>query len=47
VVTSAPAAVRQAIDIWGPVAALPTLREVKERFDPQRRMAPGRYIGGL
>ncbi|SNT56763.1 glycolate oxidase FAD binding subunit [Asanoa hainanensis] len=47
VVTSAPPAVRQAIDMWGPVAALPTLREVKERFDPQRRMAPGRYIGGL
>ena len=28
-------------------AALPTLREVKQRFDPHRRMAPGRYIGGL
>ncbi|MEV4621039.1 FAD-binding oxidoreductase [Asanoa sp. NPDC049573] len=47
VVTSAPPVVRQSIDLWGPVAALPTLREVKQRFDPHRRMAPGRYIGGL
>ena len=47
VVTSAPPSVRQSIDLWGPVAALPTLREVKQRFDPHRRMAPGRYIGGL
>ncbi|MEV0713798.1 FAD-binding oxidoreductase [Asanoa sp. NPDC050611] len=47
VVTSAPPLVRQQIDMWGPLAALPTLREVKDRFDPHRRLAPGRYIGGL
>lgn len=47
VVTSAPAAVRREIDLWGQVPAIATLREVKERFDPHRRLAPGRYVGGL
>jgi len=47
VVVAAPPALRRSIDMWGPVAAMPTLREVKSRFDPHGRLAPGRYIGGL
>lgn len=47
VVLTAPAAVRRAVDIWGEVPGLSRLRELKQRFDPQRRLAPGRLTGGL
>jgi glycolate oxidase FAD binding subunit len=48
VVLSAPARVRAALDHWGPVGdALELMRRVKDRFDPERRMSPGRFIGGL
>ncbi|MDG4763237.1 FAD-binding oxidoreductase [Solwaraspora sp. WMMD406] len=46
-VLSAPAAVRRVIDIWGDVPGLPRLRELKQRFDPHHRLAPGRFTGGL
>ncbi|WP_327086453.1 FAD-binding oxidoreductase [Nonomuraea sp. NBC_01738] len=36
-----------AIDRWGEVGALPLMRRVKERFDPGRRMSPGRFVGGV
>jgi glycolate oxidase FAD binding subunit len=32
---------------WGPVGSLPLMRRVKERFDPGRRMSPGRFVGGI
>ncbi|MET8865352.1 FAD-binding oxidoreductase [Nonomuraea sp. NPDC004580] len=35
------------VDRWGQVGALPLMRRVKERFDPGRRMSPGRYVGGV
>ena len=45
---SAPAEVRAAVDVWGaPPAALPLMNAVKERLDPGRRLAPGRFVGGL
>ena len=38
----------QTDDHWGPVGdALPLMRRVKDRFDPERRLAPGRFVGGL
>jgi len=27
--------------------ALPLMRRVKERFDPEHRMSPGRFVGGI
>lgn len=37
-----------ALDAWGPPpASFPLLRSVKERLDPERRLAPGRFVGGL
>ncbi|MFI6294332.1 FAD-binding oxidoreductase [Nonomuraea sp. NPDC050790] len=36
-----------AVDRWGEVSALPLMRRVKERFDPGRRMSPGRFVGGI
>ncbi|MEU7587215.1 FAD-binding oxidoreductase [Micromonospora sp. NPDC049230] len=47
VVVSAPAAVRQAVDLWGDLAGLAQLREAKEHLDPEHRLAPGRLPGGL
>jgi glycolate oxidase FAD binding subunit len=39
--------VKRACDIWGPVAALPLMRRVKDEFDPDHRLAPGRFMGGI
>jgi glycolate oxidase FAD binding subunit len=48
VVREAPLWVKQAIDVWGDTdSALPLMRRVKERFDPNRIMNPGRFIGGI
>jgi len=47
VVVHAPAAVRDLVDLWGPVPSLPLMRAVKDQFDPGHRMAPGRFAGGI
>jgi glycolate oxidase FAD binding subunit len=40
--------VRAALDVWGCDApALPLMREVKRRFDPNRVLNPGRFVGGI
>jgi glycolate oxidase FAD binding subunit len=40
--------VRQGLDHWGPVGdALDLMRAVKDRFDPDRLLSPGRFVGGL
>jgi glycolate oxidase FAD binding subunit len=46
-VLQAPAAIREAVDIWGPVPGLELMRRIKEQFDPRRGLAPGRMAGGL
>jgi glycolate oxidase FAD binding subunit len=47
VVLDAPSAVRKAVDMWGPVPSLGLMRAVKDQFDPDHRMAPGRFAGGI
>jgi glycolate dehydrogenase FAD-binding subunit len=49
VVLDAPAAVREALDPWGPVdePALRLMRRVKERFDPRDVCNPGVFVGGI
>lgn len=48
VVLRAPDSVRDTLDHWGPAGnALGLMRRVKQRFDPERRMSPGRFVGGL
>jgi glycolate oxidase FAD binding subunit len=45
---AAPAVIRERVDVWGPApAALPLMRSMKDRLDPQRRFAPGRFVGGI
>ncbi|HEV8117436.1 MAG TPA: FAD-binding oxidoreductase, partial [Thermoanaerobaculia bacterium] len=48
VLEAAPQAVRTLVDSWGPPSpALALMRSVKERLDPERRLGPGRFVGGI
>lgn len=48
VIESAPAEVRAGIDVWGPVpSSFRIMEELKLRFDPERRLNRGRFVGGL
>jgi glycolate oxidase FAD binding subunit len=47
VVLTAPAEVRDILDMWGPVPGLAVMRRIKEQFDPGYRFAPGRFVGGI
>ncbi len=47
VVVQAPLPVKAGVDVWGPVRGLELMRRVKDRFDPEARMAPGRFVGGI
>ena len=47
IVLDAPRGLRTEIDIWGPIPALAVMRRVKEQFDPDHRLAPGRFVGGI
>jgi glycolate dehydrogenase FAD-binding subunit len=47
VVVDAPADVKASVDVWGPVPALDLMRRVKREFDPDRRLSPGRFVGGI
>jgi glycolate dehydrogenase FAD-binding subunit len=49
VVQDAPAAVREAVDPWGPVqdGHLALMRRVKARFDPAGACNPGLFVGGI
>jgi len=48
VLIDAPVEVRREIDVWGPKPPSFALMErLKARFDPGRRLNPGRFVGGL
>jgi glycolate oxidase FAD binding subunit len=47
IVVRAPTATKAALDIWGPVPGLDLMRRVKREFDPDHRLAPGRFVGGI
>ena len=45
---AAPIGVRENADPWGaPVGAQPLMEAMKQKFDPGRRFAPGRFVGGI
>jgi glycolate oxidase FAD binding subunit len=47
VVLEAPGDLKADLDVWGPVGGLELMRAVKDQFDPERRLAPGRFVGGI
>ncbi len=48
VLVDAPADLKRNLDIWGPTpAAFFLMRRIKQQFDPQRLMNPGRFVGRL
>jgi glycolate oxidase FAD binding subunit len=48
IVVKAPPHLKRAVDVWGPPGdAIGLMRRVKERFDPDRRLSPGRFVGGI
>jgi glycolate oxidase FAD binding subunit len=48
VVEQAPAAVRDRLDVWGPVRDdFRLMRALKDQFDPHRTLNPGRFVGRL
>ncbi|HVT63598.1 MAG TPA: FAD-binding oxidoreductase [Mycobacteriales bacterium] len=44
VVTSASDQVKRDVDVWGPVRGLAVMQRIKEQFDPDGRMCPGRFV---
>jgi glycolate oxidase FAD binding subunit len=47
-VEAAPVAIRQLVSMWGEVGgALSLMQATKQKFDPGRRLAPGRFVGGI
>jgi FAD/FMN-containing dehydrogenase len=47
IVRVAPDDVRDRLDLWGPVASLALQRRIKDQFDPDHRLAPGRFMKGI
>ncbi|MDQ3706036.1 MAG: FAD-binding oxidoreductase [Chloroflexota bacterium] len=48
VVWRAPGEVRSRVEIWGEVGeGLPLMRKVKQQFDPNGTLNPGRFVGGI
>jgi glycolate oxidase FAD binding subunit len=44
----APKALKQAVEVWGYSGnALGVMADIKAKFDPQRQLSPGRFVGGL
>ncbi|MGN6522102.1 MAG: FAD-binding oxidoreductase [Actinomycetes bacterium] len=35
------------LDVWGHVQGLDLMRAIKHRFDPERLLSPGRFVGGI
>jgi glycolate oxidase FAD binding subunit len=47
VIETAPPALAE-VNPWGPLpAGFEIMRQLKQRFDPDRRLNPGRFVGGL
>lgn len=43
-----PLAVKRGLDVWGPASdAQPLMVRIKQRFDPDGTLSPGRFLGGI
>lgn len=47
-IESAPLELKQSCDVWGPPGpGMRLMRNIKEQFDPQGILSPGRFVGGI
>ena len=48
VLVSAPTSIKKEIDVWGSLPnGFEIMRQLKEKFDPNHVLSPGRYVGGI
>jgi len=48
VVQQCPIALKEALDVWGPLnGGLPLMQQIKGKFDPARTLNPGRFVGAI
>jgi glycolate oxidase FAD binding subunit len=48
IVQQCPVSMKEGLDVWGtPKDALPLMRQIKAKFDPERILNPGRYLGAI
>ena len=48
VVESCPLPVKRTLDVWGPLGPdLAIMQRLKQQFDPQGILSPGRFVGGI
>lgn len=48
VILRAPQAIKDQLDTWGEVGgAARLMRELKQKFDPQQQLSPGRFVAGI
>ncbi len=48
VLAAAPPELRARVDVWGPPPpAIEVMRRLKRELDPEARLAPGRFVGGI
>jgi len=47
VVLTGPVETRLALDAWGPISGLDLMRRLKDQLDPDHRLSPGRFVGGI
>lgn len=48
VVTHAPPPIKETLDVWGETTStIDTMRNLKQQYDPNRVLNPGRFMGGI
>jgi anthranilate/para-aminobenzoate synthase component I len=48
IVSQCPVAMKEDLDVWGTVKdALPLMQRIKQKFDPEQTLNPGRFVGGI
>ncbi|GAC1530805.1 MAG: FAD-binding oxidoreductase [Acidimicrobiales bacterium] len=47
VVEHAPLSLRSVVDVWGPTCAPAIMGALKDQFDPEHRLNPGRFVEGI
>jgi glycolate oxidase FAD binding subunit len=47
IVVHASPELKRSVDVWGPARGVGLMQRIKAQFDPEGRMAPGTFVGGI